>query len=154
VHARVCTSLGKPETDVDDPHNLERFVKAQNPVFAQVCAELRSGGKESHWMWYVFPQMKGLGYSPTSLKFAIASREEADAYLEHPILGARLRECTQLVLLIDGLSIRDIFGYPDYLKFHSCMTLFAHVTAKEGVFKEALDKYFGGELDRATLDRL
>jgi uncharacterized protein (DUF1810 family) len=139
---------------VDDPHNLERFVKTQNPVFELVCAELRSGGKESHWMWYVFPQMKGLGYSPTSLRFAIASREEAGAYLEHPILGARLKECTQLVLLIDGLSIRDIFGYPDYLKFHSCMTLFAQVTAKERVFKEALDKYFGGELDRATLDRL
>jgi uncharacterized protein (DUF1810 family) len=146
--------LAIPETDVDDPHNLERFVKAQNPVFEQVCAELRSGGKESHWMWYVFPQMEGLGYSPTSLRFAIASREEAEAYLEHPILGARLRECTQLVLLIDGLSIRDIFGDPDYLKFHSCMTLFAQVTPKERVFKEALDKYFGGELDRATLDRL
>jgi len=146
--------LGIPETDVDDPHNLERFVKAQNSVFEQVCAELRSGGKQSHWMWYVFPQMKGLGNSPTSLRFAIASREEANAYLQHPILGARLRECTQLVLLIDGLSIRDIFGYPDYLKFHSCITLFAQVTPKERVFKEALDKYFGGELDRATLDRL
>jgi uncharacterized protein (DUF1810 family) len=146
--------LAIPETDVDDPLNLERFVRAQNPVFEQVCAELRSGGKESHWMWYVFPQMKGLGYSPTSLRFAIASREEAEAYLEHPILGARLKECTQLVLLIEGLSIRDIFGYPDYLKFHSCMTLFAQVTPKERVFKEALDKYFGGELDRATLDRL
>lgn len=146
--------LAIPETDVDDPLNLERFVRAQNPVFEQVCAELRGGGKESHWMWYVFPQMKGLGYSPTSLRFAIASREEAEAYLEHPILGARLKECTQLVLLIEGLSIRDIFGDPDYLKFHSCMTLFAQVTPKERVFKEALDKYFGGELDRATLDRL
>jgi uncharacterized protein (DUF1810 family) len=146
--------LAISKTNVDDPHNLERFVRAQNPVFKQVCAELRSGGKESHWMWYIFPQMNGLGYSPTSLRFAIASREEAEVYLEHPILGARLKECTQLVLLIEGLSIRDIFGYPDYLKFHSCMTLFAQVTPKERVFKEALDKYFGGELDRATLDRL
>jgi uncharacterized protein (DUF1810 family) len=139
---------------MDDPHNLERFLNAQDPVFEQVCAELRSGGKGSHWMWYVFPQMKGLGYSPTSLKYAIASREEAEAYLEHPILGMRLKECTQLVLRIDGLSIREIFGYPDDLKFHSCMTLFAQVTPKERIFQEALNKYFGGEPDRETLDRL
>jgi uncharacterized protein (DUF1810 family) len=143
-----------PEAAVDDPYNLERFVKAQNPVFEQVCAELRSGGKESHWMWFMFPQIKGLGYSSTSMRFAISSKEEAEAYLRHPILGPRLRECTELVVLVDGLSIRDIFGYPDYLKFHSCMTLFAQATSENQVFKDALKKYFGGELDRPTLERL
>ena len=139
---------------MDDPYNLERFVKAQNPVFEQVCAELRTGGKESHWMWFMFPQIKGLGYSSTSMRFAISSKEEAEAYLKHPILGPRLRECTELVVLVDGLSIRDIFGYPDYLKFHSCMTLFAQATSENQVFKDALKKYFGGELDRPTLERL
>lgn len=143
-----------PEADVANPYKLERFVEAQNPVFEQVCAELRRGGKEGHWMWFMFPQMKGLGYSPKSMKFAISSREEAEAYLKHPILGPRLRECTQLVLRIDGLSICDIFGYPDYLKFHSCMTLFAQVTSEDHLFKDALQKYFGGEFDRPTLDRL
>jgi len=139
---------------VGDPYHLDRFVEAQNPVFEQVCAELRQGGKEGHWMWFVFPQMKGLGYSPTSVTFAISSKEEAEAYLKHPILGPRLRECTELVVLVDGLSIRDIFGYPDYLKFHSCMTLFAQATSENQVFKDALKKYFGGELDRPTLERL
>ena len=139
---------------MDDPYRLERFVEAQNPVFEQVCAELRHGGKEGHWMWFVFPQMKGLGYSPTSMRFAISSKEEAEAYLRHPILGPRLRACTELVVLVDGLSIRDIFGYPDYLKFHSCMTLFAQATSENQVFKDALKKYFGGELDRPTLERL
>ena len=84
-----------------DPYNLERFVEAQNPVFEQACAELRRGGKEGHWMWFMFPQMKGLGYSPMSMKFAISSKEEAEAYLKHPILGPRLRECTQLVVLVE-----------------------------------------------------
>jgi uncharacterized protein (DUF1810 family) len=139
---------------VGDPYHLDRFVEAQNPVFEQVCAELRSGGKESHWMWFVFPQIKGLGHSPTSMRFAISSIEEAEAYLRHLILGPRLRECTELVVLVDGLSIRDIFGYPDYLKFHSCMTLFAQATSENKVFKDALKKYFGGELDRPTLERL
>lgn len=138
-----------------DPHNLERFVQAQNPVFEKVCSELRSGGKESHWMWFVFPQMKGLGYSPKAHEFAIRSREEAEAYLSHPILGPRLRECTRLVMLIpDGIGIREIFGYPDYLKFHSCMTLFAQVTQQDQIFKDALRKYFDGKLDIATLERL
>ena len=102
----------------------------------------------------MFPQIKGLGYSSTSMRFAISSKEEAEAYLKHPILGPRLRECTELVVLVDGLSIRDIFGYPDYLKFHSCMTLFAQATSENQVFKDALKKYFGGELDRPTLERL
>jgi uncharacterized protein (DUF1810 family) len=140
---------------VTDPYNLERFVQAQNPVFDRVCSELQSGGKESHWMWYIFPQIKGLGYSPMSIEFAIHSRGEADAYLNHPILGPRLRECTRLVMLIpDGIGIREIFGYPDYLKFHSCMTLFAEVTSNNQIFKDALKKYFEGKPDHNTLKRL
>ena len=138
-----------------DPYNLERFVQAQDPIFEKVCSELRNGGKESHWMWFVFPQMKGLGFSAMSQEFAIRSREEAEAYLNHPVLGPRLRECTRLVVLIpDGIGIREIFGYPDYLKFHSCMTLFAHVAPKEQIFENALQKYFDGKRDPATLHRL
>jgi uncharacterized protein (DUF1810 family) len=140
---------------VTDPYNLERFVQAQNPVFEKVCSELRTGGKESHWMWFVFPQLKGLGYSPKSLEFAIRSRAEAEAYLNHPVLGPRLRECTRLVMLIpNGIGIREIFGYPDYLKFHSCMTLFAQVAPDDQVFTGALQKYFNGKPDPATLHKL
>ena len=147
-------ALNAPEPIVDDPYNLERFVRAQNPVFDQVRAELRRGAKERHWIWFIFPQIKGLGYSPTSLRYAISSMDEAEAYLKHPILGPRLRECTELVVLVDGLSIQDIFGYPDYLKFHSCMTLFAQVKSESEVFKDALKKYFGGKFDGSTLERL
>ena len=145
---------------MDDPFNLERFVRAQDfvrgqkPVFEQACAELGGGGKEGHWMWFIFPQMKGLGFSPKSTEFAIRSRNEAEAYLSHPILGPRLRECTRLVNLIEGLSIRDIFPYPDYLKFHSCMTLFAQVPTEAQIFQDALQKYFGGDSDRRTLELL
>jgi len=138
-----------------DPYNLERFVLAQNPVYKEVCAELRGGGKESHWMWFIFPQMEGLGSSPTSREFAIKSIGEAEAYLNHPILGPRLRECTQLVMAIpSGIRIREIFGYPDYLKFHSCMTLFAQVAEDKQTFKDALERHFNGELDAYTLERL
>lgn len=139
---------------VPDPYHLERFVEAQDPVFERVCSELRRGTKESHWMWFIFPQIQGLGFSPTAKKFAISSRGEAGAYLNHPILGPRLKECTRLVLLLDGLSIRDIFGHPDHRKFHSCMTLFAPVSSDSQLFKDALQKYFNGEPDRATLERL
>src|SRR6185295_2552644 len=118
------------------------FVDAQAPVFDQVCAELRSGRKQTHWMWFVFPQLKGLGSSATSKKFAIASQAEADAYLRHPILGPRLIECTRLVNRIEGRSIEEIFGYPDDLKFRSCMTLFASVSPDNPVFAQALQKYF------------
>ncbi|MGB7542018.1 MAG: DUF1810 domain-containing protein [Burkholderiales bacterium] len=140
---------------MNDPHDLQRFVDAQAPVFEQVCAELREGRKRSHWMWFVFPQIKGLGHSETARRFAISSREEAEAYLQHPVLGPRLRECTRLVNLVEGRSIEQIFGHPDDVKFRSSMTLFAHVASGNPVFQEALQKYFGGKRDdRLTLGRL
>jgi uncharacterized protein (DUF1810 family) len=139
---------------MDDPHNLKRFVDAQAPVYARVLAELCQGEKQSHWMWFVFPQIKGLGSSPMAQKFAIASRDEARAYLDHPILGARLRECARLVTNVQGRSLNDILGSPDDLKFHSSMTLFASVAADNKDFVDALNKYFGGDMDRATLERL
>lgn len=137
-----------------DPYNLQRFVDAQNSVYYEVCAELRKGDKRGHWMWFVFPQIKGLGHSATAAWFAISSREEAVAYLEHPVLGPRLRECTGLVNSVEGRSISRILGYPDDLKFRSSMTLFAHVTADNQVFLDALQKYFEGESDPLTLQRL
>jgi uncharacterized protein (DUF1810 family) len=134
-----------------DPYNLQRFVDAQGGVYKNVCAELRSGSKSSHWMWFIFPQIKGLGMSATSKWFAISSLKEAEAYLQHPILGPRLRECTQLVILVDGRSILEIFDSPDHLRFRSCMTLFAHATLENHAFLDALRKYSGGEFDPATL---
>jgi len=139
---------------VSDPHNLQRFVAAQNPVYERVLAELRAGEKHGHWMWFIFPQLRGLGYSYTAIAFGISSREEAQAYLKHPILGPRLVECTRLVNLIEGRSIDRIFGYPDDLKFRSSMSLFASVTAENQIFREALQKYFGGEPDLLTMERL
>ncbi|HEX4021113.1 MAG TPA: DUF1810 domain-containing protein [Acidobacteriaceae bacterium] len=136
------------------PYNLQRFVDAQNPVLEQVYAELRHGRKTSHWMWFIFPQIRGLGLSETARYFDLSSREEAKAYLEHSLLGPRLRECTRLVTLIEGKSIDQIFGYPDHLKFQSSMTLFAYATAENEAFLDALKKYFDGEFDRQTLDRL
>ena len=141
-------------TGVNDPHNLQRFVDAQSLVFEQVCSELREGCKIGHWMWFIFPQIRGLGHSQLASKFAISSREEAEAYLKHPILGPTLRECTRLVTLVEGRSIDQIFGYPDDLKSRSSMTLFAHATSENQVFKDALEKYFGAEFDRLTLARL
>ena len=126
---------------MNDPYDLARFVTAQDPVYEQVCAELRTGHKRTHWMWFVFPQMKGLGSSPMAEKYAIGSREEAVAYLEHPVLGPRLRECTELVNRMEGRSLDQIFGYPDDLKFRSSMTLFASAAAENQVFKDALLKY-------------
>lgn len=137
-----------------DPHNLQRFVDAQNPVFDEVCAELRAGRKRTHWMWFIFPQLKGLGHSEAAVHFAIHSRQEAEAYLQHSILGPRLKTCTQLVDGVENRSIEQIFGYPDDLKFHSSMTLFATVTADNQIFRESLDKYFDGQLDPLTADRL
>lgn len=139
---------------MDDPHNLQRFVDAQSPVYEHVCSELREGRKTSHWMWFIFPQIKGLGHSQLASRFAISSLEEAEAYLKHPILGSRLRECARLVNLVEGRSIDEIFGYPDDLKFRSSMTLFARATPDNQVFSEALRKYFGAEPDRSTLERL
>ena len=137
-----------------DPHNLQRFVDAQNPFYAQVCSELRAGRKSTHWMWFIFPQIQGLGYSPLARKFAISSVGEAKAYLEHAILGARLRECCRLVNQVEGRSIEEIFGYPDDLKFRSSMTLFAHATSDDQIFRDALKKYCNGEDDPSTLERL
>ena len=127
-----------------DPYDLQRFVTAQDPIFEQVRTELRAGRKRTHWMWFVFPQLQGLGHSPMAQKYAISSLEEAAAYLAHPTLGARLRECTDLVNHIKDRSIEQIFGYPDDLKFRSCMTLFADATPDNQVFKDALKKYYPG----------
>jgi uncharacterized protein (DUF1810 family) len=140
--------------DVNDPYNLQRFVDAQKDVFDQVCSELRAGCKKGHWMWFIFPQIRGLGQSAIARKFEISSREEAEAYLKHPILGVRLRECAQLVNLANERSIHQILGHPDDLKFRSSMTLFAHATSDNQVFMAALQKYFDGDLDPLTLARL
>ncbi len=142
------------ETDVNDPYNLQRFVDAQEGVFEQVCSELRRGRKTGHWMWFIFPQLKGLGYSQMANRFAISSREEAEGYLRHPVLGPRLHECTRLVNSSHAGSIDEIFPYPDDLKFRSCMTLFANATPDDQVFQEALRKYFAGKADPLTLARL
>jgi uncharacterized protein (DUF1810 family) len=135
---------------ITDPHNLQRLVAAQAGVYSRVLAELRAGEKQSHWMWFIFPQIRGLGSSSTAQKYAIQSMDEARAYLAHPVLGPRLRECTQLVNAINGRSIEDIFGFPDNLKFHSCITLFGHIS-QEPVFTDALNKYFNRETDCKTL---
>ena len=139
---------------MSDPYGLQRFVDAQNPVYDKVCSELRDGRKKSHWMWFVFPQIEGLGSSPMARKFAISSLAEAAAYLEHPVLGPRLTECTRLVNLIEGRPIEQIFGRPDDLKFRSSMTLFARASADNQVFVDALQRHFNGEFDPATLERL
>jgi len=135
-----------------DPFNLQRFVCAQQPVIEQVLRELRAGRKDSHWMWFVFPQIQGLGASSMAQRYAIASREEARAYHEHAVLGARLRECTQLVLAIERRSAEQIFGYPDNLKFRSCMTLFAQAVPEQSMYREALRRYFDGEPDPRSLE--
>ena len=137
-----------------DRYDLQRFIDAQNPVFDQVRAELRAGRKRSHWMWFVFPQIRGLGNSPMAQKYAISSRAEAEAYLDHPILGPRLRECTRLVIAVEGRAIGEIFGFPDELKFRSSMTLFAHTTADSKLFADAVEKYFPAGFDAQTLERL
>jgi uncharacterized protein (DUF1810 family) len=133
---------------------LERFVAAQDPIYARVIAELRHGAKHTHWMWFVFPQIAGLGRSPMAQRYAISSLDEARAYLAYPLLGGRLRECTLAVLDVQGRSAHDIFGAPDDLKFHSCMTLFARATDGNAAFRAALKKYFGGQEDALTLRQL
>ncbi|MCP3399516.1 MULTISPECIES: DUF1810 domain-containing protein [unclassified Bradyrhizobium] len=136
-----------------DPFDLERFIRAQDPVFRAVQGELARGRKQSHWMWFVFPQIEGLGLSAMSQRYAIASRAEAEAYLAHPVLGSRLIECTRLVLAVEGRTINAILGAPDDAKFRSSMTLFGAVS-DEPVFGEALARYFAGERDGATLEIL
>ena len=134
--------------------DLQRFVQAQDPVMAQVEEELRRGRKQTHWMWFVFPQIAGLGHSPTARHYAIASRAEAAAYLAHPVLGPRLARCTELVTAVAGRTAHQLFGSPDDLKFHSSMTLFALVQPGSAVFQRALDQYFDGQPDQGTVQRL
>jgi uncharacterized protein (DUF1810 family) len=134
--------------------DLQRFVDAQADQYPSVLQELQAGRKATHWMWYIFPQIKGLGSSWTAQKYAIVSREEARAYLDHPVLGPRLQECTRLVLAVNGRSANAIFGSPDDVKFRSCVTLFAQSADDVELFEQALSKYFGGKLDPLTLARL
>lgn len=135
-------------------YDLERFVKAQEGVYEQACAELRAGRKRSHWMWFIFPQIRGLGGSEMSVRFAISSLDEARAYLAHEVLGRRLREATGIVAALAGKTAEQVFGYPDDLKFHSSMTLFARAAEKESIFEIALSEYFSGQMDPETLKRI
>ena len=141
-------------TPVGDPHRLGRFVAAQDAVWPAVLEELRDGRKRTHWMWFVFPQIAGLGHSDMAQRFAIGSAAEAKAYVGHALLGPRLITCTRLVLEVRGRTALAIFGVPDDAKFRSSMTLFAHAAPDESVFAAALDRYFGGQPDRRTLDML
>jgi uncharacterized protein (DUF1810 family) len=138
----------------DDPHQLSRFVHAQQGVYEQALAEIRGGRKRTHWMWYIFPQLDGLGFSSTAKHYAIKSLAEARAYLDHPLLGPRLRECAEGALQVEGRSATQIFGSPDDLKLRSCATLFAHVEPPGSVFDRLLAKYYQGEPDRKTLTLL
>lgn len=133
---------------------LERFVEAQDRVYASVREELAAGNKASHWMWFVFPQLKALGQSTIARHFGIASRDEALAYWQHPVLGKRLKECTELVLTVGDKTVHEVFGSPDDFKFRSCLTLFAQVAPDEPVFSQALKRFFGGQPDEMTLNLL
>jgi len=133
---------------------LERFVTAQEGIYQQAVKELSAGRKRIHWMWFIFPQLAGLGYSATAQHYAISGLAEARAYLAHAVLGPRLRECSALVLAVQGATVHGIFGAPDNMKFHSSMTLFAQASPDEALFRECLNKYFGGVPDQATLDLL
>jgi uncharacterized protein (DUF1810 family) len=139
---------------VADRFDLSRFVQAQQGVYEQAVAELREGRKRSHWMWFVFPQLAGLGHSAMAQRYAIGSMDEARAYLDHPVLGARLRECSALALAAAGCTVHEIFGSPDDLKFHSSMTLFHRAAPDDAVFGDCLRKYFAGREDAATVSRL
>jgi uncharacterized protein (DUF1810 family) len=136
---------------VHDAYNLKRFLDAQDPVFAEVLLELERGRKRTHWMWFVFPQHADLGVSPTAKHFGLHTLEEARAYLHHPVLGARLRQCCETLLQVEGRSAHEIFGSPDDLKLRSCLTLFELAAPEEPVFGQCLAKYYGGERDERTL---
>jgi uncharacterized protein (DUF1810 family) len=138
----------------DDPHDLARFVVAQDPVFEQVLAELRAGTKSTHWMWFVFPQLRALGRSATARHFGIADAKEGAAYARHAVLGPRLVLCSETMLGIAGKTALQILGSPDDLKFRSSMTLFAQVAPEEPVFRRAIERYFDGRMDERTLDLL
>jgi uncharacterized protein (DUF1810 family) len=135
----------------DDPHDLGRFVAAQEEDYDQALSEVRGGRKRSHWIWYIYPQFDGLGFSSMSKRYAIKSLTEARAYLQHPVLGPRLVECAEAALGVDGRSAYDIFGSPDDMKVRSCATLFAHVSSPGSVFHRLLDKYYDGKPDESTL---
>ncbi len=137
-----------------DPHDLNRFVRAQEDDYATALSEVKSGRKRSHWMWYIFPQFEGLGFSLTSRRYAIKTLDEAQAYLAHPVLGSRLVECAEAVLSVEGRSAHQIFGSPDDMKLKSCATLFARVSPGDSVFERLLDKYFAGERDERTISLL
>jgi uncharacterized protein (DUF1810 family) len=137
-----------------DPYDLQRFIDAQRASYTRAVNELKAGRKQTHWMWYIFPQIQGLGRSAMAQTYAIASLDEAKAYLDHPILGPRLRECTRLVTAMKGSPIEDILSYPDDLKFHSSMTLFAHAAPDNQVFLDALKIFFRAAFDGATLTHL
>lgn len=138
----------------DDPFDLNRFVKGQAKSYANILEELRGGEKRTHWMWYIFPQIDGLGNTANSKYYAIKSIEEAQQYLSHPVLGARLLECAEAVLAIEGWSISEIMGHPDNLKLKSSMTLFGYIAGTNSVFVRVLDKYFHGQRDTRTLHLL
>jgi uncharacterized protein (DUF1810 family) len=139
-----------------DRYDLERFLLAQAGVYEQAAAELRAGEKQSHWMWFIFPQILGLGSSEMATRYAISSLEEARAYLHHPVLGPRLREITRIVLGVQGKTMGEIFGYPDDLKFRSSMTLFSRAasSSEDSLFREALERFFEGKEDEGTLQRI
>lgn len=134
--------------------DLDRFITAQENVYSRALSEIKNGRKESHWMWFIFPQIDGLGFSSMTVKYAIKSREEAVAYLHHKVLGSRLREITSALLEVQGKSAREIMGSPDDMKLKSCMTLFALVSDENNIFQAVLDQYFGGKADERTIDLL
>ena len=134
-----------------DPFSLNRFVEAQEGAYERALSEIRAGQKRSHWMWFIFPQYDGLGFSSISKRYAIKSLAEAEAYLRHPVLGPRLLECAEAALAVEGRSAAEIFGFPDDMKLRSCATLFARASPPRSVFECVLDKYFKGEPDERTL---
>lgn len=138
-------------SEQQDNFDLNRFVNAQEGVYSRALEEVRAGRKQSHWMWFVFPQISGLGFSAMSQRYAIKNREEAVAYLQHPVLGARLIECMQVVLAVEGYTAHDIFGVPDDMKLLSCATLFANISPTDPVFQKVIAKYFNGEANSKTL---
>jgi uncharacterized protein (DUF1810 family) len=147
----MVDGTGRFDRLADDPFELERFVEAQEGIYARALAEIRAGRKESHWMWFIFPQLDGLGFSAMAERYAIKRLEEARAYLAHPLLGPRLAECVEAALGVEGRSAREIFGTPDDLKLRSCATLFAEVSPAGSGFERLLGKYFGGGRDEKTL---
>ena len=137
-----------------DPFDLARFLKAQEAVYPAALSELKSGRKRTHWMWYIFPQIAGLGTSATSRHYAIQSLREAQSFLAHPVLGSRLRECAEAILAVEGRSASEIFGFPDDRKLQSSLTLFASAAGEDSIFTRLLEKYFGGTQDSETMRRL